>query len=304
MKNKQSLIRRSMFLFCAMMLLGALSGCGSAGSSQKSSEKIQVVAAEDFYGEVAKAVGGNHVVVTSIINKPSVDPHDFEPTIDTAKAVNKARLVVYNGIGYDGWMDKLVSSSGSSQTPVIRVAEDIMNKKDGDNEHLWYNPDTMPKLAAAIANKLAKIDPKNGKEYRQNAKKYQASIKPIKDLVAKLNQKSDNKKVDVSEPVFDYMLQALKYKEGNVKFSKAVEDGNDPAPTDIANMQKDIKNHKIAFFVDNIQASDPTVKKMVRLAVQSHTPVVKVTETMPSGKDYKTWMLGELKQVEKIQNNQ
>lgn len=304
MRNKQNLIRRSMLLFSAMMLIFLMAGCGGAGSNQKNSKKIQIVAAEDFYGEVAKAVGGDHVDVTSIINKPSVDPHDFEPTTDTAKTVNKAKLVVYNGIGYDGWMDKLVSSSNSTDTPVIRVAEDIMGKKDGDNEHLWYNPDTMPKLAEAIANKLAKIDPKNGNDYRQNAKKYQSSIKPVKDLVEKLSRKSDNKKVDVSEPVFDYMLQALNYKEGNVKFSKAVEDGNDPAPADIAEMQKDVKDHRIAFFVDNIQASDPTVKKLVKLAGQSHTPVIKVTETLPDGKDYKTWMLDELKQVEKIQNNQ
>lgn len=299
MMKRQS--KKAAFLMGIMILLvGLLAGCGSnAASDDKSSSKISIVAAEDFYGEVAKAVGGKHVSVTSIINKPSMDPHDFEATPQTAKAVSSAKLVIYNGIGYDGWMEKLVSNQKAGN--VIRVGEDVMNKKDGDNEHLWYQPDTMPALANHLADKLAKLDSANADEYKDNAANYIASIKPIKDEVAKISKKSDNKLVDVSEPVFDYMLEALGYKVANNHFEQAVEEESDPSPKDIAQMQQHIEKKKIAFFVSNIQEMSPTVEKMVKLANKHHVPVIKVTETLPAGKDYKTWMLDELKQIEEAQ---
>jgi zinc/manganese transport system substrate-binding protein len=292
--------RRTVYLLGLLVLVvGMLAGCGNSGNGG-SAKKINVVAAEDFYGEVAQAVGGSHVKVTSIINKPSMDPHDFEPTTAAARSVNEAKLVVYNGIGYDGWMTKL--AKGGKDRTVVRVAEDVMGKKDGDNEHLWYNPKTMPKLANDLADKLGKIDKKNAAEYRKNAQKYIAKIQPIQDKVNKLKQNSDQKLVDVSEPVFDYMLDALGYKVANNHFELAVEQETDPSPKDIAAMQKDIKEKRIAFFVSNIQEMSPTVKKMTNLAKQHHVPVIKVTETLPANKDYKAWMLDQLNQIEDAQN--
>lgn len=294
--------RQSIFLLISIfsLLLGLLTGCGGPSSQEGASNKIMVVAAEDFYGEAVQAVGGKRVSVTSVINKPSMDPHDFEPTAATARAVSDAKLVVYNGVGYDGWMNNLVKQSKAQTT--IRVAEDVMGKKDGDNEHLWYNPETMPKLTNAIAEQLSKIDEKHAAEYKHNAKKYIEELKPIQEKVAALNKHADHKKIDVSEPVFDYMVQALGYTIANNHFETAVEQESDPSPKDIAAMQQDIKEQRIAFFVSNIQEISPTVSKMMKLADQHDVPVVKVTETLPKGKNYKTWMLDQLSQVEAAQN--
>lgn len=297
-----SFARKTTYLFGMLIIvIGILAGCGNTNSgSGNSGEKIDVVAAEDFYGEVAEAVGGSHVHVTSIINKPSMDPHDFEPTTANARSVSEAKLVIYNGIGYDGWMDKLAKDE-DAQT-VVRVAEDVMDKKDGDNEHLWYQPETMPKLANEVAKRLGKIDPKNADTYKENAQKYISDIKPVQDEVTKLSKNANQKLVDVSEPVFDYMLDAIGYKVANNHFEVAVEQETDPSPKDIADMQTDIKDKKIAFFVSNIQEMSPTVEKMVKLADANDVPVVEVTETLPAGKDYKTWMLDQLKQIEDAQN--
>lgn len=146
--------------------------CGSNGAAKQSSSngsKIQVVASLDFYGEVAKAVGGNKVSVQSIINNPAVDPHDYEPTTKVGKSVASADLVVASGIGYDGWMDKVVKSADKSKN-YLRVADDLMNKKEGDNEHIWYDPRTMPKLANTLADKFAKKDPADKATFKANAK--------------------------------------------------------------------------------------------------------------------------------------
>nr|WP_290443614.1 metal ABC transporter solute-binding protein [Sporolactobacillus kofuensis] len=286
-----------------ILLAGILSGCGSKSASNgnnSESKKISIVSAEDFYGEVAKAVGGNHVTVTSILNKPNMDPHDFEATPQTARVVSRANLVIYNGIGYDDWMGRLVSNKKDNQ--VIRVGEDVMNKKNGDNEHLWYQPETLPALAHHLADQLAKIDSAHADQYKENAATFITTLKPINEEVAKLRKRSDNKLVDVSEPVFDYMLEALGYKVANNHFEQAVEEESDPSPKDIAQMQQDIKKKKIAFFVTNTQEMSPTVEKMVSLANKHSVPVIKVTETLPAGKNYKSWMLDQLAQINKAQN--
>lgn len=278
--------------------------CGSNGAAKQSSSngsKIQVVASLDFYGEVAKAVGGNKVSVQSIINNPAVDPHDYEPTTKVGKSVASADLVVASGIGYDGWMDKVVKSADKSKN-YLRVAYDLMNKKEGDNEHIWYDPRTMPKLANTLADKFAKKDPADKATFKANAKKYIASLDDLNTLINKLKSKVNGQLVDVSEPVFGYALDYLGYKVNDDHFSKSTEDGTDYSAKDIHGIETDIKEKKIAFFVNNIQASSKTVNQLVKLAEQNNVPVLKVTETLPKGKNYRTWMTSQYQQLEKIQD--
>ena len=278
--------------------------CGSNGAAKQSSSngsKIQVVASLDFYGEVAKDVGGNKVSVQSIINNPAVDPHDYEPTTKVGKSVASADLVVASGIGYDGWMDKVVKSADKSKN-YLRVADDLMNKKEGDNEHIWYDPRTMPKLANTLADKFAKKDPADKATFKANAKKYIASLDDLNTLINKLKSKVNGQLVDVSEPVFGYALDYLGYKVNDDHFSKSTEDGTDYSAKDIHGIETDIKEKKIAFFVNNIQASSKTVNQLVKLAEQNNVPVLKVTETLPKGKNYRTWMTSQYQQLEKIQD--
>ena len=278
--------------------------CGSNGAAKQSSSngsKIQFVASLDFYGEVAKAVGGNKVSVQSIINNPAVDPHDYEPTTKVGKSVASADLVVASGIGYDGWMDKVVKSADKSKN-YLRVADDLMNKKEGDNEHIWYDPRTMPKLANTLADKFAKKDPADKATFKANAKKYIASLDNLNTLINKLKSKVNGQLVDVSEPVFGYALDYLGYKVNDDHFSKSTEDGTDYSAKDIHGIETDIKEKKIAFFVNNIQASSKTVNQLVKLAEQNNVPVLKVTETLPKGKNYRTWMTSQYQQLEKIQD--
>jgi len=162
----------------------------------------------------------------------------------------------------------------------------------------------MPKLVTYLSNKFAKIDPKHEAQFKANAKKYISSLKPITTKIDALKANSDNKKVDVSEPVFDYALAELGYTENNTHFAKSVEDGTDPSPKDIKAMQDDIKNRRITFFVQNTQASDKTVIELVKLAKQYSVPVLKVTETMPKGKTYSQWMLAQYQQLADIQKSE
>ncbi|VDG23952.1 metal ABC transporter solute-binding protein [Lactiplantibacillus mudanjiangensis] len=288
-----------------MLLVGILGSLGLLAGCQKTSttntNKIKVVATTNFYGEVARAVGGKHVQVTSVINKPSVDPHDYEPTATIATTVAKADVVLANGLGYDGWMSKLVKNAPDAT--YLRVGETIMHKKSGVNEHLWYNAKTMPAVANALAKQYAKAQPKYKAQFKANAKKYIASLKPVDQARAKVKKAANKlatKNVLVSEPVFDYALQDLGFKVTNKNFENAVEKGTDPSPKVIQQMQQQLKTGKVAFFVQNKQVSDKMVTNMVKLAKQNKVPVLQVTETKPANQTYQQWMVSQYSALAKL----
>ncbi|KRK11759.1 metal ion ABC transporter periplasmic protein surface adhesin [Lacticaseibacillus zeae DSM 20178 = KCTC 3804] len=286
----------------SLLLLSVVAGaCGTTAKQSGDNDKIQVVASVDFYGEVAKAVGGKQVQVTSIIDNPAIDPHDYEPTTQVGKQIATANVVIANGIGYDGWMTKLIKSENKSKQS-LRVAEDIMGKHEGDNEHIWYDPRTMPKLANALAARFAKQNPDKKATFKANAKHYIASLGKLNDLIGKLRQNAKGKKVDVSEPVFGYALDYLGYQINNRHFAQATEEGTDYSAKDIHSVEEDIKTKKIAFFVNNSQASSKVVDSFIKLAKENKVPVLNVTETLPKGKNYRSWMLSQYQQLEKIQN--
>lgn len=289
-------------LVVALLVILALSFVPwkTMGSAQ---QPIRVVTGLNFYGEVAQQVAGKNGRVTTFINNSSVDPHDYQPGTQQAQQVAKANVVIENGLGYDSWMNKLVSSiSKDKQVTVINVAK-LMGKKAGANEHLWYQPSTVKKLANALASQYAKIDPQHASTYKKNARAYLRSLAPLNKEIATVKRQVDphNKQVAVSEPVFDYALENAGYQIMDKHFEKAVEDGNDPSPSDISAIQQAIINHQIAFFVENAQTSDRVVDNLVRLAHQHNVPVLKVTETKPNDKNYTQWMLDQYQALAKVQ---
>ena len=158
----------------------------------------------------------------------------------------------------------------------------------------------MSKTANYLATELGKKDPKNRDYYKRNAKKYVASLKPVNDLITKISKKADGQTVAQTEPVFEYMLDALGYKIMDTDFSEAIEEGNDPSPATLAALKSAITHHKITFFVNNTQTSSSTVSNLIDLAKKNDIPIVNVTETIPNGENYVSWKLKELKAIEKV----
>ena len=169
---------------------------------------------------------------------------------------------------------------------IVNVGSQVAKRKNGDNEHVWYRPQTMKKLADQLAKKYASIDPKHKQYYYRNAQKYVRSLGVIDQQIEKCRVLAQKQKVDVSEPVFDYALENLGYQINDRHFEKAIEDGNDPSPQDIQQLQEDIEEHRIAFFVNNKQSDSKTIDNLVALAKKNHVPVLNVTESQPNGKTY------------------
>ncbi|MFM0338236.1 metal ABC transporter solute-binding protein [Paraburkholderia fungorum] len=255
--------------------------------------KIPVVAAENFYGDVVQQLGGDRVDVTSILSNPDQDPHLFEASPKTARALQHASLVVYNGADYDPWMAKLLAASKSATRTTV-VAAELTGKKGGDNPHLWYDPATMPKVARAVSAALVAADPAHKSAYDANLAKFLDSLKPIDAKVAELHGRYAGVPVTATEPIFGYMSDAVGLTMRNLRFQLAAMNDTEASAADIAAFERDLREKRVRVLIYNSQATEALTKRMLKLAQQSQVPTMSVTETEPAGKTWQTWMLTQL----------
>ncbi len=273
-------------LFTGLLALTALPVAASAAG-------IDVVAAENFYGDLARQVGGKYVTVTSILSNPDQDPHLFEADPSTARALKGAKVTIANGADYDPWMDKLLKADPAAGRAEI-VAADLVGKKSGDNPHLWYDPATMSAVARELAAKFAAAEPAHKAEFEKNAAAFDASLKPLDAKVAAMKGKYAGQPVTASEPVFGYMAGLLGLSMQNEAFQMAVMNDTEPSASDVAKFEDDLKGRKVKVLIYNSQADDQAVKRLVGIARDSRVPVVGVTETEPAGSTYQSWMTKQL----------
>lgn len=287
LRKIKSRITKSLFIMGLMgMIMLLASACSNKKGAKTNSDKVSIVTTTNVYADIAKNVVGKYGSVQAIIKNSATDPHDFEPTTADAKELTKANIIVANGLGYDTWMNKLASSV--SKKPVL-VGEDLMGLKKGDNPHIWYDLDMPTKYVNYLVKRLSKLDKKHAAYFKENGDKYLAKVAKIKQI-AKSTDKKNNKPVFVSEPVFDYGLEEAGYKISDKEFEEAIENGTDPSPKTINKMTNEIKDKKIAFFVNNTQASSSTVKTFVKLAKENGVPILNVRETIPNHMTYLDWM--------------
>ena len=265
--------------------------------ARPSDSKIAVVAAENFYGDVAQQIGGDRVAVTSILSNPDQDPHLFEITPAVVRQIAAAQVVVFNGAAYDPWMENILKVAPKPGRGVI-VAADLVHKKAGDNPHLWYDPSTMPAVATAIADALATIDPAHRDEYAARLKVFLASLAPLNEKIAAIRDRYAGTPVAATEPVFGYMAAALGLKMRNERFQLAVMNDTEPAASDIAAFEKDLRGKTVKALLYNNQTSGALATKMEALAKQAGVPVVGVSETEPPGTTYRDWMMTQLGALE------
>ncbi len=270
----------------------------AAGTPARAAEPVSIVAAENFYGDIAQQIGGSAVKVTSILSNPDQDPHLFEASPSVARSLSGARVVIYSGIDYDPWMEKLLNASKSTDRKVIVVA-DLVGKKTGDNPHIWYDPSTMLAFAKALSDALTTADPANKAGYEKRLAAFQSSIKPVQDKIAELKGRLAGTPATATEPVFGYMFEALGMNVRNQPFQLSVMNDTEPSASDVAAFEADLKTGKVKLLVYNSQASDALADRMLKLAKEHNIPVVGADETEPPGKTYQAWMAGELEAVDK-----
>src|SRR5271155_4986105 len=137
-------------------------GCGGGGAgvaaSSSGGSRLQVVAAENFWGSIAAQLGGDEVQVQSIIVNPDTDPHSYEPTPADARTLAGAQLAIVNGVGYDNWATKLLDANPQGGRLLLNVG-DLLRLGQGENPHRWYFPSNVFTVIGAITADYERLDP-------------------------------------------------------------------------------------------------------------------------------------------------
>jgi zinc/manganese transport system substrate-binding protein len=181
----------------------------------------------------------------------------------------------------------------------VIVAAALVNRKAGDNPHLWYDPATMPAVAGALAAALTAADPAHKDDYAARLKTFLASLEPLNEKIAAIRGKFAGMPVTASEPVFGDMANALKLAMRNERFQLAIMNDTEPSARDLAAFERDLKTHQVRVLFYNKQAQNNIVQHLVDLARASNIPVVGVTESAPPGMSYQDWMLMQLDETQR-----
>jgi zinc/manganese transport system substrate-binding protein len=277
-------------------VLAAIAIC--ALSAPAFADPVRVVAAENFYGDMASQIGGANVAVTSILSNPDDDPHLFEASPATAKALSDAKIVIANGVDYDPWMEKLLGASKAPGRKAIVVGA-LIGRKAGDNPHLWYDPTYMKAAARALVADLVAADPAHKADYEQGEARFIGSLKPLDDKLATMHKSYAGQPVTASEPVFGYQAKLIGLDVRNEKYALAVMNNAEPSPSQVAEFENDLKGRHVKAMLYNAQASEPAVAKLVQMAKDNGIPVVGVSETEPPHSTYQDWMMGQLNALDK-----
>jgi zinc/manganese transport system substrate-binding protein len=272
-----------------------------ASAYAETSGPINVVGVENEYANVVSQIGGKFVKVVAIETDPNTDPHTFEASPSVAKEIAAAQLIVVNGVGYDDWADKIMSATPRPNRKVINVQKLLGLPDDTKNPHLWYDPKTMPAVAKAVADALAALKPSEASYFHSSADKFVTSLKPWTQAIAAFKAKYENTPIATTEPVSDYLLQAMGFKIMTpFSLEKAIMDGTDPSPQDVTLENDLFANHKVKVFAYNQQVTDALTKSFLENSKKAGIPVVGVYETMPTpGYDYQSWMLAETAALQK-----
>jgi zinc/manganese transport system substrate-binding protein len=260
--------------------------------------RIAVVAAENFYGDIAAQIGGSQVAVISILNNPTQDPHLFETTPSVVRQIAGAQIVILNGANYDPWMEKLLAAAPRPGRSVITAAQ-LTAQKAGDNPHLWYDPATMPAVAKALAAAFVKADAPHAADYADRLTTTLASLERIGQRVAQIMAKHAGKPLTATEPVFGPMADALGLTMRNQRFQLAMMNDTEPSARDVASFENDLKQHKVKVLLYNSQVSEKLTLRLLDIAKLAKVPVVGVTETQPANMSFQDWILGQLDALDK-----
>lgn len=285
-------VRHLLAIFSASLLV-FIAATGWAGAAP-----IQVVAAESTYGVIAEAVGGPYVQVTSIISNPDVDPHLFEASPAVARDVARARVVVMNGIGYDGWMAKILAANPNSARQVVVAADLASNLIMTDkNPHIFYDPRVALLVAARLAAIFGQMDPAHAAQFQAGLQRFTQGLLPVYGEIQQIIAAHPNLAVTGTEPVYGYMLRLLGYKVLNQRLQQNVMNNTEPAPQEVAAFEQSLRTHRAALFVYNEQVQSPLTQRLKAVAQQAGVPVVGVAEFVPPHTGYAQWQIDTLRAV-------
>ncbi|WP_248804874.1 metal ABC transporter substrate-binding protein [Pseudomonas sp. MWU13-2100] len=240
-----------------LVLLSSVLALSLNLSTAQATDKLPVVASFSILRDITQQIGGDHIAVIGMVG-PDADAHTYEPTPDDARALLNAKLIVKNGLGFEPWLDRLVTST-ETKAPVVTASKGVISHTmvdDGEtipDPHAWHNLANAELYVNNITQALIKVDPANKADYTRNS---QAYLKEIYRLLAEAKVKlgnlpAGNRRIVTSHDAFGYLGQAY-----GIQFMapQGLSTEREPSAAEVAALITQIRKDKVkAVFMENIK---------------------------------------------------
>jgi zinc/manganese transport system substrate-binding protein len=262
--------------------------------------KVRVVAAENFWGSIARQLGGAHAQVQSLIVNPAQDPHSYEPTTGDARAMATAQLAIVNGARYDPWAPKLLAANPVSGRITLTVGS-LLGLREGDNPHRWYDPADVTRVARTITADLQRLDPPHRRYFAQRLTQLDGhGLAGYHRLIAQIRARYRGVPVGASESIFAPQARALGLDLITPPgFMKAISEGTEVTARDTVATERQLAERLLKVWIYNSQNVTPEVQRLNRAARAAGIPTVTVTETLsPASDSFQQWQVAQLSRLQ------
>jgi zinc/manganese transport system substrate-binding protein len=262
--------------------------------------KVRVVAAENFWGSIARQLGGAHAQVQSLIVNPAQDPHSYEPTTGDARAMATAQLAIVNGARYDPWAPKLLAANPVSGRITLTVGS-LLGLREGDNPHRWYDPADVTQVARTITADLQRLDPPHRRYFAQRLTQLDGhGLAGYHRLIAQIRARYRGVPVGASESIFAPQARALGLDLITPPgFMKAISEGTEVTARDTVATERQLAERLLKVWIYNSQNVTPEVQRLNRAARAAGIPTVTVTETLsPASDSFQQWQVAQLSRLQ------
>jgi ABC-type Zn uptake system ZnuABC Zn-binding protein ZnuA len=260
-----------MMTLVLMSVLLLLAGCSTNRDAGKNG-KLRVVATYSVVGDFLRNVAGDQVELTTLVGADG-DAHTFEPTPQDGVALAKADVIFENGVGFEGWLDKLYSSSQSKAKRVVvskglKLLEADDNHEHGNKEgdkhkhdheehdpHVWHDVQNAIHMVQLIRDELATADPANADKYKANAAAYLQQLQELDKWVVEqvATIPEARRKLVTSHDTFGYFSHRYGFKVVGTALASFSTEAADPSAAEFAKLCEAIKAAKVpAIFAENV----------------------------------------------------
>lgn len=297
-------IRRLAIPTAALAVLLGTVGCGSQQPAAAPDDRLTVVASTDVWAGVVRAVAGDAVEIKTIMDDPAADPHSYEASPADAADVAGADLVVFNGGGYDEFMEQFLGQTENTPTvQAVALAKQephvqqppTHSHEGGANEHVWYDLPVTAAVAQHVAEELGKLEPTQAEQFTAAATTFGDGVDELNSQVVQIAERHAGAKMVMTEPVARYLVDAAKLEDATPpEFVEAVEEETDPPAAAAAATTKLLTDRQVQVLIYNPQTETPVTGKVRDAAQNAGIPVVTMTETPPENATYLDWMSGQI----------
>ncbi|NEW06240.1 zinc ABC transporter substrate-binding protein [Paenibacillus sp. SYP-B3998] len=289
-------MRKMAVIYIGILILFGivLAGCGSASSSKAEIVQGKVNVVTSFYPlyDFARHIGGEYVNVINLV-PAGVEPHDWSPKSRDLKNMTKAQLFVYQGAGFEGWVqDFLGSVSADSSLKVVEASKGAELIKTSENKeqfdpHAWLSPLNAVKMANNIKNALVEADPAHKAVFEQNYNNYAAKLMNLDERYKKELSQTSKKAIAVSHQAFAYLCRDYGLTQLSIM---GLSPDSEPTAQDLKKMNEFIKENEIKYIFFEELVSDKlakTLAKDAKVETMVLNPLEGLTEEqIKAGDDY------------------